>query len=714
MGRLTQKSEERASPNSNPVSQSPQDLKEALGKCRMAADQGYELAKRSLAGANDAMEAASKSLAQYLSLLNGQGTRTPQIVDTIREQFESARAELERLNETSRKRLEERRKCLDKFSIVLFGRTLAGKSTLMEIWTRGDGRSIGAGAQRTTRDVRSYLWHGLRIVDVPGIAAFDGAEDEELALEAASQADLVIFLITDDAPQAVEAEFLGRVRRLGKPIIGICNVKVAIDDPDDLRLFLRNPDKAFDRARLDKLLDQFHRLCNEDAGEQRVHFTSTHLRAMYLAQKAKNAKQKAQLQTASRFGAVESLVIREVVGRGTFLRMKTFVEEGVVPMVDTTDLLLRFSAKNSTSGRVMLDEKRNFDEWHRGYRLYAQKRIETVVSEAMNGLRDAVQDFAEEYYDKRTAGQQWERVANAAGVQRKIENLQNEIVQDCIERLKEAGRELQSELALAADFSSAREIAMDKIFDAKRAWNWGTAIVMGSLGLLSLFVSGPIGWAAVAVAVGASFISGMLDDREARSRDARRKLEQRLVKNIDGIERDLLKKLKRWLQKDICDRYLYVFSRDLEAIIGGLFSLADTQRKLAWKLNAEQKALSRELVRRALSDLRANALEAAINDVARVPGYATMLLIKVDTKFPEHIRRGLQNLLGEHVWFVIDTKNRISLIGQAIGRNCDRRRIRIEEKIEVVRVPASDKGGRLDPDRVRLAQQLVSLHVMGE
>ena len=50
--------------------------------------------------------------------------------------------------------IEEKKQKLSNFSITLFGRTMAGKSTLMEILTNGDGKSIGLGAQRTTRDIR--------------------------------------------------------------------------------------------------------------------------------------------------------------------------------------------------------------------------------------------------------------------------------------------------------------------------------------------------------------------------------------------------------------------------------------------------------------------------------------------------------------------------------------------------------------------------------
>lgn len=63
------------------------------------------------------------------------------------------------------------------FSIVVYGRTEAGKSTLMEILTCGNGDSIGKGGQRTTLDVRDYYWQGLKITDVPGISAFGGKKE---------------------------------------------------------------------------------------------------------------------------------------------------------------------------------------------------------------------------------------------------------------------------------------------------------------------------------------------------------------------------------------------------------------------------------------------------------------------------------------------------------------------------------------------------------
>jgi hypothetical protein len=88
-----------------------------------------------------------------------------------------------------------------------------------------------------------------------------------------------------------------------------------------------------------------------------------------------------------------------------------------------------------------------------------------------------------------------------------------------------------------------------------------------------------------------------------------------------------------------------------------------------------------------------------------------MFVIAPNTTFPGQVRDGLERLLGEQIWFVVDTKVRFSILAQAIGRDCDRNKISIEEMIRVAHVPLDDLGP-VAKARVRLAQQLTGLHVM--
>jgi hypothetical protein len=139
--------------------------------------------------------------------------------------------------------------------------------------------------------------------------------------------------------------------------------------------------------------------------------------------------------------------------------------------------------------------------------------------------------------------------------------------------------------------------------------------------------------------------------------------------------------------------------------------LADAQRNLAWTLNTRQQALNRLLVGEALGHMKAGHLLANVRSVARVSGLATMLLIPPGFRFPEHVRRKLEQLLGEHIWFVVDTGNTRSLLSQALGNAVNRAQIRIEEKIQVVHVGTGELGA-VTRERVRLAQQLTCLHII--
>jgi hypothetical protein len=271
---------------------------------------------------------------------------------------------------------------------------------------------------------------------------------------------------------------------------------------------------------------------------------------------------------------------------------------------------------------------------------------------------------------------------------------------------------LKSELSLVASLSSDRHIKMDSIFNVKRAWNWGTNILAGGLGIAALVLgSGPLGWAAAAVGAVGWLISLFFDDREEKARRAREKLSRRLVDNINKMERDLRKNLGDWFHQELLGKQIYVLLDDLGAVTSGLFELADAQRTLAWTLNDRQKDLGRTLAREALSQLGAVGLLDSIMDVARVPGLATMFLIKPNVTFPGQIRSELEKLLGEQIWFVIDTKNTFSILSQAIGRNCEKNKISIEEKIRVAHVPLDDLDA-VTKARVRLAQQLTGFHVM--
>ena len=688
------------------------ELQKALDKCSRSAREGYRVAKDNLDGIKVAIDRVSEDLKQQLASLNDGNVQTSDIEKETQEQLQKVVSELYSLHEKQVREIKENHVRLDKFSIALFGRTMTGKSTLMEILTNGDGSSIGKGGQRTTRDVRSYDWKGLKITDVPGIAAFEGREDEEKAFEAAAQSDLVLFLITDDAPQDEEAKCLARVRSLGKPILGICNVKTALKNADDVSLFLRRDWFKRRRKALDVIVRQFHEFAEKYSPGSRIRFVYTHLQSKFLSQQSEYKTQQSELEHASCFNAVEKQVVSEVVSRGTFLRWKSFIDGAVVPMLEFSEKLLDFSAQNSSSGKVLIAKRRQVKSWSDGFRKSGEERIDTFINKEMNSLRAKIPGFAEDNYEAQDAGKRWNRLVKNQGIERKAEKLVDQIQNECKYELSEIGRQLKSELNFVDKFAGDRRISMDSIFDAKRAWNWGIGLLSGGLGIAAaILASGPLGWIAAGVGLLGRFFSWLFEDREEKARKQRKKLESKLKSNVSKIERNLQKELGDWFDQDLLKKQVNVLLRDFQPIISSTLELADRQRDLAWRINKQQKELHRTLLNEALEQLGHRDSGNLILDVARTPGLAIMLLIEPKTTFPEDVRRDLKKMLGENIWFVVNTRYKKSILSQAIGRDCDPSKVSIESKIQVAHVPV----GQLDAvgiSRIQLAQQLTELHVM--
>jgi tRNA U34 5-carboxymethylaminomethyl modifying GTPase MnmE/TrmE len=237
------------------------DLSEALDKCKAYAKRGNALAKDAISLLKKVVFDVSDSLQSEINTLQASNFNDNATTNNLVTQLSDIRFNFEFLP----LRLSEDVKALSKttFSITLFGRTMAGKSTLMEILTHGNGKSIGNGSQRITRDVRTYPYRELKITDVLGVAAFEGKDDENIAFEAAKKCDLILFLITT-APQAEEAECLNRILELGKPVICLVNIKQGIDKetiqcPKKFGFFKKNIQKKFDNGQkeLNEIKKQF-------------------------------------------------------------------------------------------------------------------------------------------------------------------------------------------------------------------------------------------------------------------------------------------------------------------------------------------------------------------------------------------------------------------------------------------------------------------------
>jgi hypothetical protein len=132
--------------------------------------------------------------------------------------------------------------------IVLMGRTMAGKSTLLAALTGGSAERIGDGRPRYSRDVfaaPAVDLHDVEIVDTPGVGARDGADDVAQAMAEVPGADLVLWVASNDSFQEETAQELRAVALRGKPVVVALNCREPLVDDLDREEFLEDPDSVF-------------------------------------------------------------------------------------------------------------------------------------------------------------------------------------------------------------------------------------------------------------------------------------------------------------------------------------------------------------------------------------------------------------------------------------------------------------------------------------
>lgn len=698
----------------------PRDLSEALFECKAFAKRGHYLANDAVALLKRVVGTVSDNLQSEIYNLQSSNFNDNATTGSLAAQLSAIRSNFEILPQ----QLLEDINALSRtsFSITLFGRTMAGKSTLMEILINGSGESIGKGAQRTTRDVRTYKYKDLQITDVPGIAAFEGEDDENIAFEAAKKSDLILFLITDDAPQACEAECLNRILELGKPVICLINIKADIGISTSLKMFERDIQKKFNNERLEIIKKQFFDFGTQYGQDWRpLRFAYVHLKSAFLSQQSALSERSKELYHLSRFDYVENLIIGEVCKNGRFYKLKAFSDTVIVPIVDALETLFSQSAKNSEQGSVLIGKKRKLKKWTDDFEIDGTNRIESLLTSISSELKREIASFAEVNYDNSNASSEWNKILKSHKIEERAADLLKQFGQECEAELHEISREINSEIKFSHSVFSDRHINMHTLVDGKRIWNWTTTLLSGGFMIASLFnVWNPIGWIGLGVGLVGWLGSFLFSDREKKVRNARQKLENKLSDHVDKMVIELRKKLINVLYDDLLKKQLIPMGRTIDEVINSVFTLSKTQHEFAISLNNKLREMNTVIIKEALAYLGYEGLEWHISSVARIPGYAVMLVLEYGKVFPNDAAKQLTDLLKEKIWYIIRNDSIKSMLLQALWRKADRASVDVQkiniqyigDAPRIAHIPFLNDIDANTRNRVRMAQQITELLIM--
>jgi len=696
------------------------NLKPVLNTCQKSAGRGYRIASSQYVSLRNSLREAEEKINETSIAFSSSPAYFSSATDLLSEQLIEIQNNLNELSFSFNDDLDKLHENLKQFSVTLFGRTTAGKSTLMEILTNGDGSSIGTGAQRTTKDVRKYTWNGLVITDVPGIGAFEGKEDEVTAFEAAKTGDLILFLISSDGPQYIEAECFSRIVELGKPVICILNVKTAIPENRSQKMILRDIEKKFDEEGIRNLIaikNQFYAYAEMFGQDWRnIPMVFTHLKAAFICQQTKDKAFSSKLYDASRIEKLKDTIIQAVRKKGEFYRVKTFVDIISGPMLQTMENLIAQSLTNSIQSATIRSKKEQLEQWEAGYKQYANKLITLKMERIQGDLHAEIASFAELHYDDKNADRAWERVLRSKGIEGQCQTVMTLLDEQCNDKLKEVSRELTSELGYISNLTSNRALRMHTIVDGRKIWNWGAIAIGGALtigsivcGMLELAtIATPLGIGAAVVAVIGTIGTQFFKSRSKKEYAARRRLEEALKENVKKncyeIDAQMRRSLAGIVQK------IDMLLKEIDRIDNVVSKLADTQRQLAWKLDDHLMALNQQIVNEALLLSGAKGLEYHIKATARIPGNMNCLMLYDGVIFPDEEYQKLRDLIGERVILISESKNTLLTIAHILGEEFDRERIKTDDQGRKVRIKNTGLS-QTQLAKLRLAQQFTKVAI---
>ena len=700
----------------------------ALKKCAQMRERGASrvegLIKRNAA----ATLAAEKALRSCVDDIESAQSLSAGTLKDVKKQLRGMADELKACREKTELELSNAHQDGSLFTISLFGRTQAGKSTLMEILCRGDGSSIGRGAQRTTRDVRSYEWKGLIVRDVPGSAAFEGEEDTSVALDSARRCDMVVFLIWNDAPQDEEARCLAQVKLLAKPVLGVCNVKAPLETAGDVPKFRKRLPRVMDEKKIGRMISQFTEFCRRINPSLEVSFVHSHLRSRFLADRPEFSEFRDELVSASRFGQVEDRIARVVARDGPFFRYKSFMDLASVDLANLGDQFLSYAQVNHREGKVIREQLDDFDRWVGGFHRDALSRIKAEAAAAADKLRAEVPSFSERHYDDKAAGEAWSAKVKTLGPEAGLNALLKTLAAEFKKKADDVLGRMQENSEFIRQLAKESDLRGESVFNTEKAVRWGSTVVTGVLAIAAFIFPGTWILAAASIVVG---IGGWLvslfnkKKREEKIERARREMAGELNSRIDEYQRDLTKNAGEWLESFI-DANVKPFRRDLGGVQRSVEALATAQRKLALDLFEQLRELSRELVFEALDVLDFGHEKSNIVRVARAPGQAATLLVRPGAVIPEPIREKLAALMSEEIMFLDDDCNDLTAISAILAGRIDAEvgveldpenycaRVSLIPPEGVVEKSEQDKSEAETIIRIKLAQQIVGKQIVAQ
>ncbi|HHM7098808.1 hypothetical protein IPC1369_08250 [Pseudomonas aeruginosa] len=601
----------------------------SLNTCKRIAKEEYKTVQGHFEQCDDIIDELSKKLQGVIEHGSQTLSEDKMVEDGLTNMLHDLERDYGKLLSKRNANLAKQKRSLDCFNIMLFGRTMAGKSTIREAITRGDGQTIGKGAQRTTRDVKEYEWNNLRIIDTPGFGAYNGQEDTQIAHEILEQSDVVLFMLNSDSIQESTFVELEHVHKLNKPLIFVLNMKKDLENEGNRRRALRNPKKyIFKEEDIRGHTDRLKNLAGRAGiSPSTVRIIPIHAQAAFLATIVPG-EEGSQLHELSRIDKVLNALIDEVEGSGPIRRVQTFLDSSL-HHVDEQSLLILSQRDRLT--KLLPQYESSFariSQWKVKTLRDAPRLLSKEVDLAFKPLIDSVADFVDDHIEDDNAAAAWDRHYKSLKITKKIEQSVRALAEQVVEELHDFSREMNEGLDVTLSFEIVHNGRNFSESDFKRINGWGSAIagVVSAIAFLNSW--NPVGWVAAGIGILFSIFSFFSDSRAKKLKEAKSKQRQALLEDIEKSKKKIKANLEDWFEENIHRAIILPAEHNLSLLcqaLGKFISELDSTDSQLYTLKHEINF--RLLNRVAYVITKQHYALPKFMKVVRVPGYACYFLI---------------------------------------------------------------------------------------
>lgn len=626
----------------------------AINECRNVGLLDIEIADTCLyATANALKEIESGLDAQIAGIQLQIGDKPAQAAREALRSMREDRAEIIRVINQELQEFQElqikKRRAMNYYTIAFMGRSKAGKSTLHAVVTGGGWDQIGVGRQNTTRLNRVYEWNNIRIIDTPGIATPGGEELESVAESIIDEADLICFVVTNNNQQTSEFEFLQQLKRKGKPLLMLLNVKEDLSNPVRLKRFLDRPEQAFseDKDRLGGHIDRIRRDAAEHYGTSSFPIIPVQLLAAQIAQQQPEHEHAQSLMKASRLQHFLDSVRLSLLDEGLLRRSQnllgstvTDIERPLRYLNERSEFYIKFSNEISEKAKDSIQRLKKAQDDH-------ARQLEQELRGIFAALQQEVSEFAEDHWDDSDSrlNDAWSDTIHYFGMEKKINDAQEKSLiafsNDMKELLDEVNQEINLQRKLS--YSSSKLDEQDSSVWFSKALQWGSGLA--GLGIAVVALANwwnPAGWVWGAVAA-VGFIASLFESKASKRRKAVAKISRALESQIEKQEKQIVEDALAYF-RDQCllgaaevKEYFRLSSEGLSFVGKTLESGAEKLQKQSHILNTHFAARIIDFASNKPSESSAQALRNQINKVDRKVGESISIEVSSKMKVPKNM-----------------------------------------------------------------------------